>query len=102
MISCVKVKVGNSISILMAGKFSSYWRARLDLQFGWTSIVVVEVVGVESSLETSPVVVIIVCSVLVVGVVLVLQRPQTRLVIVSQTEGETDDHQDTGRYQHLE
>ena len=59
---------------------------------------------VESSLETSPVVVIIVCPVLVlvVGVVLVLQRPQPRLCIVTQTEGETDGHQDTGRYQHLE
>ena len=105
----------NSISILLSGKyrkqfliFSSHWTGwglhsvgRKFGVFGWSSVVVVELVEVQTSLDISPVV-IVADPVLVVGVVLVLQG----LFSVSQSEGETDGQKETGRgrarHQHLE
>ena len=95
MISCVKVKVlfvGICISSLLAGKsskhfliFSSHSVGRMSGEFCSTSIVLVEVVEVETSLETSPVVVIITGPELVVGVILVLEGRQLRLFIITQS-----------------
>ena len=100
---------------MLAGKyrkqffvFSSHWRdnlGQLGLKsggFGSTSIVVMEVVEVESSLVSSPVVLIFAGPVLMVRVVLVLQRCQTSLIIGTKAEGQTDGYQDCGRHQHLE